>query len=61
MKIDGCIQINAFDLQRNKKSRAVFLYFIYKFYSLILADNKDIYLLFVITYGNLLKYIAVTA
>ena len=47
---------DAFDLQ-NKKSGAVFFYFD-SIYSLILADNIVI---FVIIYGNLLKYIAATS
>ena len=51
---------DAFDLQNIKKSGSVFLYFD-KCYSLILTDNIVIYLSFVIIYGNLLQYIAVTA
>ena len=51
---------DAFDLQKIK-SGAVFLY--NDNFSLILADNIVTYLLFVIIYGNLLKYmyIAFTA
>ena len=55
------IDFDAFDLQKIKKSVAVYLY-IDHFYSLISADN--ILIFFVIryyTYGNLLKYIAVAA
>ena len=49
---------DAFDL-KIKKSGAVFLRFD-SFYSLILADNIIIYLLFIIIYDDLLKYVAVT-
>ena len=51
---------DVFDLQNIKKSGPVFLYFDH-FFSLILADKNVIYLSFCIIYGNLLKYIAVTA
>ena len=43
-----------------KERGSLFLYFD-SFNSLMLADNIVIYLSFVIIYGNLLKYIAVTA
>ena len=50
----------AFDLQNMIKSGTVFFYFD-NFNSLILADNIVISLSFVIIYGNILKYISVTA
>ena len=54
------IDFDAFDLQELKKNVADLLYFGI-FYSLILPDNFDIYLSFVVTCGNHLKYIADTA
>ena len=54
------IGFDAFYLREIKKSGAVFLYFD-GFYFLILPDNIVIYLSLVIIYGNLLKYITLTA
>ena len=53
------IDFDAFCLQEIKRVRQ-FLYFD-NFYSVLLQDNIDIYLSLAIIYGNLLKYITVTA
>ena len=50
---------DAFDLQ-NKKKEWGSLFKFWQFYSLILADNVVISLLFVIINGSLMKYVAVT-